>query len=462
MDAVQVELFYLGCLAHASYLVSSEGVAAVIDPQRDVDIYIETAARDGLRIEHIIETHLHADFVSGHRELASRTGARIYIGAASGARFPHIPVHDGDSIQFGSCQLRFLETPGHTAESVSVAMTDLRNPGHPKAVFTGDTLFVGDVGRPDLSAEHTPEELAAMLYRSLHEKLLVLPDDTVVYPAHGAGSLCGRQMGSDRSSTIGRERVFNYALQAKNSEEFVSLLTESLPPRPEYFQRDVELNREGAAPIDALPQLDALSAARVKQLQSEGAVVLDTRPATQFAAAHVPGAVHIALSGQYASWAARLLGLDARIVICAEEADHIRESQLRLARVGVERIEGYLDEGASGWIRAGLEAAHVPQVTGSELHDVMEREHDHLLVLDVREPSEVGTGGIDGSVHIPLGQLPKRLNELDREKLVVVHCKSGYRSSIATSLLKREGFAEVANLIGGFDAWQSAEAAVAR
>src|SRR5512142_1898631 len=219
MESVQVEQFFLGCLAHASYLIGSEGVAAVIDPQRDVDIYIEAARQKGLKIEHIIETHLHADFVSGHRELAERTGARIYLGAGSGATFPHVAIKDGDSIRFGNCRLDFLHTPGHTVESVCVVMTDLGDPSRPKAVFTGDTLFVGDVGRPDLSGDHTPQELAAMLYRSLHNKLLRLPDETQVYPAHGAGSLCGRQMSSERSSTIGRERVTNYALRSGSSEE---------------------------------------------------------------------------------------------------------------------------------------------------------------------------------------------------------------------------------------------------
>ena len=215
--AILIENFYLGCLAHASYLAGSEGVAAVIDPQRDVDIYIEAAARHGLKIEHVIETHLHADFVSGHNELAARTGARIYLGDGSGALFPHTAVKDGDSIRFGQCEFRFLQTPGHTIESICILMTDLEAPAVPKAVFTGDTLFVGDVGRPDLAPDHTPQQLAALLYKSLHEKLMTLPDDVEIFPAHGAGSLCGRQMGSERSSTIGKERRFNYALQAGSS-----------------------------------------------------------------------------------------------------------------------------------------------------------------------------------------------------------------------------------------------------
>jgi glyoxylase-like metal-dependent hydrolase (beta-lactamase superfamily II) len=298
MESILVENFFLGCLAHASYLVGSEGIAAVIDPQRDVDIYVDAAAQHGLKIAHIIETHLHADFVSGHRELAERTGARIYLGAEAGAKFPHTSVKDGVSLTFGRCRFDFFATPGHTVESVCIAMTDLDKPGdppRPRAVFTGDTLFVGDVGRPDLSGDHTPQELAAMLYSSLHDKLLKLPDETQVFPAHGAGSLCGRQMGSERSSTIGKERRTNYALQARNCDEFIRLLTDGLPPRPDYF-------------------------------------------GMQFAVAHVPGSVHIALSGQYASWAARILGLDKQIILVGEDADHLRESQLRLARVGIENV----------------------------------------------------------------------------------------------------------------------------
>src|SRR5690242_11963099 len=350
MDPVLVEQFFLGCLAHASYLVSSEGVVAVIDPQRDVEIYIDAAREKKLTIAHVIETHLHADFISGHRELAERTGARIYLGEGSGATYPHTVAKDGGSIQFGNCRLDFIKTPGHTVESISIAMTDLAAPARPRAVFTGDTLFVGDVGRPDLSGDFTPQELAAMLYQSLHEKLLKLPDDTEIFPAHGAGSLCGRQMGSERSSTIGKERRANYALLAPSREEFIRLLTDNLPPRPEYFGREVELNRQGAAALDQLPPPAPVRAPEVFRMQSEGAIVLDTRPAMQFAVAHVPGSMHIALSGQYASWAARILGLDKRIILVGEDDDHLRESQLRLARVGIEDVQAYLEGGIGGWL----------------------------------------------------------------------------------------------------------------
>ena len=456
MEPVQIERFYLGCLAHASYMIASEGVAAVIDPQRDVDLYLEAAAGKHWKIGYIIETHLHADFVSGHRELAERTGATIYLGASSGAEFPHIAVEDGDEIRFGQCRLKFLRTPGHTLESICIVMNDGGQPDRPAALFTGDTLFVGDVGRPDLSPAHTPQQLAAMLYRSLHEKLLTLPDDTEIFPAHGAGSLCGRQMSSESSSTIGKQRHSNYALLARSSEEFVHLLTDSLPARPEYFARDADLNRRGAAPLSELPSLPALSAPEVLRLQKEGAVVVDTRPAMEFAVAHVPGSIHIALTGQYASWAARILGLDTPLIIAGDDPEHVRESQLRLARVGIEKVAGYLADGVAGWIENGLELDYIPQITVQDFVELRKREPGRAAVLDVREPGELAGGAIEDSMCIPLGSLESRIAEVDREKLVVVHCKGGYRSSIATSILRRAGLRDIANLIGGFDAWKTA------
>jgi hydroxyacylglutathione hydrolase len=456
MEPVQIERFYLGCLAHASYMVGSDGVAAVIDPQRDVDLYLEAASRHGWKIEHIIETHLHADFVSGHRELAERTGAAIYLGAGCEAQFPYVAVKDGDQIQFGQCSLRFLQTPGHTLESICIVMNDRGNPNRPAAVFTGDTLFVGDVGRPDLSPTHTPQQLAEIMYRSLHEKLLTLPDDTEIFPAHGAGSLCGRQMSSESSSTIGKQRQSNYALLARSSEEFVHLLTDNMPARPEYFAQEVDLNRRGAAPLSELPPLAALSAPEVLQMQRQGAIVVDTRPAMQFAVAHVPGSIHIALTGQYASWAARILGLDTRLIIAGEDPEHVRESQLRLARVGVENVAGYLADGVTGWIKNGFELDYIPQITAQEFVELQEQEPGGITVVDVREAPEHAGGAIDGSVSIPLGKLASRTAELDPEKLLVVHCKGGYRSSIATSILRRAGFRNVANLTGGFDGWKAA------
>jgi glyoxylase-like metal-dependent hydrolase (beta-lactamase superfamily II)/rhodanese-related sulfurtransferase len=443
--------FYLGCLSHASYVIGSEGVAAVVDPQRDAGIYIEDSIRHGLKIEHVIETHLHADFISGHQELAAFTGAKIYLGAAAGAKFPHVPVRDGDEIRFGKCILRFLETPGHTLESVSILVIDTERSPEPYAVLTGDTLFIGDVGRPDLAPGKTPQELAGMLYDSLHRKLLTLPDGVEVFPAHGAGSLCGRQLSNERSSTIGQQRANNFALQAKSREEFVHLLTADLPERPGYFAQDAEINRSGPAPLADLPEPHSIAARDVAGLQREGVIVLDTRPAGQFGGAHVPGAIHIGLSGQYASWAGRLLGLDRKIILVAEDHDTMLEARTRLARVGMEDVAGFLEDGMSGWFREGLPVEQVPQITVQDL----EREMDHVQLVDVRQPGEWEQGHIEGAKSKPLPKLTAMLDDLDRARPVAVHCKSGYRSSIATSLLKREGFTQVMNVIGGFDAWKT-------
>jgi rhodanese-related sulfurtransferase len=364
-------------------------------------------------------------------------------------------VKDRDSIQFGDCRLDFLQTPGHTPESICIVMTDLANTGRPKAVFTGDTLFVGDVGRPDLSPKHTPAELAGLLYHSLHQKLLRLPEDTQVYPAHGAGSLCGRQLGTERSSTIGQERKSNYALQAKNAAEFMHLVTDQLPARPEYFGREVELNRHGAAPLDSLPHPEALSVDDVRRLREQGAVVLDTRAVVDFGAAHIPGSVHVALSGQYASWAARVLGIDCRVILMAEDTDSVREAQTRLARVGMEKVCGYVRDGITGWIGGGGEVDYIPQISAPEFRKLKRTETGRVAVLDVREPAERAGGSIPGSVGIPLGEVARRVEELDRRMLLVVHCQGGFRSSIACSLLRRAGFRDIANLTGGFDAWQA-------
>ncbi|SPE43507.1 Beta-lactamase domain protein [Candidatus Sulfopaludibacter sp. SbA3] len=448
---MQFEQFYLGCLSHASYLIGSGGVAAVVDPQRDVGIYIAYAAEHGLRIEYVIETHLHADFISGHQELAALAGATIYVGAEAGARFPHVAVHDGDEVRFGDCVLRFLETPGHTTESISILVTDTARSAQPFAVLTGDTLFIGDVGRPDLSPDHTPQQLAGMLYDSLHDKLLTLPDSVLVYPAHGAGSLCGRQMSAERSSTIGQQRLENYALRPKSKDDFVHLLTAELPERPGYFALDAEMNRSGPTPLADLPIPQGLSPQTVLDMQRNGAVVLDTRPAGQFGGAHVPGAIHIALAGQFASWAGRIIGLEHRIILVAEDRDAMLEARTRLARVGMENVAGYLEEGMAAWFREGLPVDQVPQVTVQDVH----REMEHLQVVDVRQPGEWEQGHIAQAVLKPLPKLLSMLGDLERGRPVAVHCKSGYRSFIGASLLKREGFGNVMSVIGGIDAWKA-------
>jgi hydroxyacylglutathione hydrolase len=455
------EQFYLGCLAHASYMAGSEGVAAVVDPQRDVDVYLEAARANGLRIEHVIETHLHADFVSGHRELAARTGARIYVGAQAGAQFPHVAISQGDEIQLGQCVLRFLETPGHTLESVCILLTDLDRSPQPFAVLTGDTLFIGDVGRPDLSPSHTPRQLAGLLFDSLHQKLLKLPDGVRVYPAHGAGSLCGRQMSGARSSTIGEQRVANYALRAATRDEFVHLLTDALPERPAYFARDAEINRTGAAPLGELPPLRELRPDALPRLQQSGAIVLDTRPDIQFGAGHVPGSVNIPLSGQFAAWAGALLGLETDLILVTENVAGAAESRMRLARVGIERVAGYLADGIEAWRAAGQPVEQAPHITVQDL-DRLRSADAALQIADVRRPAEWEEGHVAGALPLPLNQIATVIGQLDPVRPIAVHCKSGYRSSIAASLLLRAGFRQVVNVTGGFDAWKAAGLPVAQ
>jgi len=448
------EQFYLGCLAHASYMLASQGDAVVIDPQRDVDIYLKAAREHGVEIRHIFETHLHADFVSGHKELAARTGAKIYIGARAGARFPHIDVQDGFELQAGNIVLRVLETPGHTPESLCFLITDKGKSTQPWAVLTGDTLFLGDVGRPDLSKTHSPVELAGMLYDSLHGKLLALEDDVLVYPAHGAGSLCGRNMRAERSSTIGTERLTNYALQIRSREEFIRQLTANLPTRPEYFLQDAEINRQGAPSLADLCDLPPISASELKLMLREGIVALDVRPGDQFARGHVPGSINIALSGQFASWAGTVLGLSASPVLIADSPEQVSEARLRLARVGIEDALGYLNGGIGTWKQAGFTLAELPQITVQVLRDRMQAHASQ--VLDVRREPEWHAGHIEDAAWWPLDNFKISPLAIDRERPIAVHCKSGYRSMIACSLLQRAGFQNVANVIGGFDAWQQA------
>jgi len=463
--------FYLTCLAHASYMVGSDGIAAVVDPQRDVDIYIEDAKQRGLKIAYVIETHLHADFVSGHRELAERTGATICMSAKAGATFPHRDMQDGDKIEFGKCTLEFLETPGHTPEGMCILVTDRERGNEPWAVLTGDTLFIGDVGRPDLSADYTPQQLAGMLYDSLHNKLFPLADGVEVFPAHGAGSLCGRSIGNERSSTIGKEKQFNYALQPMTREAFVHILTAELPERPGYFSRDAEINRAGAEAMEELPPLAALAPDAVAEKigqpvggSAATALILDTRPSADFFASHIPDSVHIALSGQYASWAGALIGLDREIILVAGDPERLEESRMRLARVGIEHIVGYLDGGISAWQRSGRQVAQFAQISAGELRQLLVREPGMQLV-DVRRAAEWDAGHIAQARLAPLNKFAALLGsdssavknllpDFETDRPVIVHCQGGYRSAIAASLLERAGFSMVVNVIGGFDAWK--------
>jgi len=448
--------FYLGCLAHASYLIGSDGEALVVDPQRDVDQYIDEAALHGLKIKYVVETHLHADFVSGHHELAERTGAQIVFGSKAGVTFDHVDVHDGDTLKIGKISLKVLETPGHTPESISLLLSDPEAPSQPMKVLTGDTLFIGDVGRPDLAGGKgfSADEMAGMLYDSLRMKLLALPDETEVYPAHGAGSMCGRNISKDTSSTIGQQRQFNYALKPMRKEEFVKMMTTDLPEAPAYFSQDAEMNRTGAGALKELPAPAELSAADFKQLRGAGHLVLDVRPAAQFGNGHVPGAVNIALGGQFASWAGTLIERETPILLVAEDREGIDEAVGRLARVGIESVKGFLEGGMYAWDKAGELAAAIAQMPVDELRHQME-EKPELQLLDVRRPGEYGGGHAPGLVNVPLPHLEEEAAKFDPTRPIAVMCQGGYRSSAGTSILAKHGFKEVYNVVGGFTAWTS-------
>ncbi len=428
--------FYLGCLAHASYLIADGGEAVVVDPQRDVGQYLDAASTLGVTIRYVLETHLHANFVSGHRELAERSGAEIVFGAKANAAFPHRDVHDGDVLRIGKVELRAIETPGHTPESISWLVSA---EGQASKLLTGDTLFIGDVGRPDLAGArgHTPEEMASMLYDSLHTKILTLPDDVEVWPAHGAGSACGRNMSKELTSTIGMQRRLNWALRPMPREEFIRELTSGLAAPPRYFPLDAELNRIGPSSLSETgPQL--LTAGALPN----DALILDVRDAAAFGKRHIDGAINIGLDGSFASWCGALLPFDALIVIVADDADAASQAVIRLARVGIERVAGYIAA------MDDFPTAPLAQLTVQELRG------ESPAVLDVRQRAEFAETHVPGATNIPLDELPERLAEVDRDHPVAVICAGGYRSSIASSILARAGFTNIMNVQGGTEAWR--------
>jgi len=453
---VEFKQFYLGCLAHASYLIGADGEAAVVDPRRDVDEYIDEAKARGLAIRYVVETHLHADFVSGHVELAERTGAQIVFSHRAGVTFPHRPVREGDVLRLGSVELRVLETPGHTPESISLVATDTAESKEPKLVFTGDTLFIGDVGRPDLAGARgfTPAQMAEMLYDSLHQKLLTLPDAVEVYPAHGAGSLCGRNISKETSSTIGEQRRLNYALQPMPKDAFVRIMTADLPEVPAYFPADVALNREGAPPRDDGPKPRALTAAAFAKAAAS-ATVLDVRGSAAFGAGHVKGSLNIGLSGQFASWAGALLDRGRDILLVTDDVAGAEEAVTRLARVGLDRVIGYLDGGIAAWQADGQEVATLPQISVDELCAQAE-ENDRLQVIDVRRAAEYAGGHVPGAVNWPLDRLEEEAARGDAERPTAVVCAGGYRSAAAASLLQARGFTDLRDVVGGTTAWIAA------
>ena len=452
--------FYLNCLAHASYLVGDEQThtAAVVDPQRDIDQYLDVAAEHGLRIAHVILTHLHADFIAGHLELRDRAGATIYLGAAARAEYAFTPLGDGDRIEIGRVRLQAIETPGHTPESISIAVYDLeRSDTAPHAVLTGDTLFVGDVGRPDLRAAlgWTAVALGGLLYDSLRTKLLTLPDASLVYPAHGAGSLCGKALSKETVSTIGEQRRLNYALQPMTKAAFVDLVTADQPEAPPYFTYDAVLNSKERPTLDeALArELNPMTVDLVLALQRTGGQILDTRDAGEFAAAHLAGSLNIGLGGQYATWAGTMLSRDRPIVIIADPGRE-HEAATRLGRIGFDHIVGYLHDGLRS-----LESRAELMATTERVSAPLAAERlatGAPLAIDVRTTGEREQKFIAGSLSIPLNHLAERVEELPKDRPLIVYCAGGYRSSIAASLLQQRGFTGVSEIAGGLAAWEAA------
>ncbi len=454
--------YYLGCLAHASYFLGDEatGTAAIVDPQRDVDQYIEEAEARNMTIGHVFLTHFHADFAAGHLELRDRTGAVIHLGARAEAGYTFEPMRDGDGMNLGSIRLKFLETPGHSPESVCILVYDPEAETAPVAALTGDTLFIGDVGRPDLRASvgWRAEDLAALLYESLHDKLLPeTSDETLVYPAHGAGSLCGKNLSTDTVSTMGTQKLYNYALQPMDRETFVRLITADQPEAPAYFTYDAAFNAREHETLDHLlaRNLNPLSLDDVLRRAKEGAQVLDTRDAADFEGAHLAGSYNIGLGGQYASWAGTLLNRESPIILVTETGAE-EESALRLGRIGFDHIAGYLEGGMRALADRPDLVGRTDRITAASLKDRLDTDDPPPVILDIRSERERKENHIPGSLHVPLNHLEERLEELGAGETVIVQCAGGYRSAMAASILKRHGIHDVMDLVGGLAAWEAA------
>jgi len=454
--------YYLGCLAHASYLIADEASASavVVDPQRDIQQYLDEAERLGVKIRHVFLTHFHADFLAGHLELRDRCGAEIRLGAQAKAEYKFVGMKDGDTLEFPGLRLQVLETPGHTIESISILVFDLeKNPEKPYAVLTGDTLFIGDVGRPDLRASlgWTAQQLGGYLYESLHNKLLPLPDETLVYPAHGAGSLCGKNISSDTVSTLGEQRSFNYALQPMMKEEFIRLVTVDQPDAPAYFTYDAILNTRELPTLDqTLKQaLQPLKLDEVLAAGNAGTQILDVRDSPKYAKAHLSGSINIGLDGQYATWAGTMLDPDRPMVIVADPGRE-EEAALRLGRIGFDNVKGYLQDGMAALAERPDLIQTTERISPPMLADELTSSNPPLII-DVRTPAEWATGHIEGSINLPLTQLQQRIDEVPHNRRIAVHCAGGYRSSIAASVLRQHGITNLIELAGGIAAWEAAK-----
>jgi len=446
-----IEQLYTSCLAEAAYYVESDGIAAIIDPLRETEPYIALAKKRNATIKYVFETHFHADFVSGHIDLARKTGATIVYGPTAQTGYEtHIAKHE-ETFGIGKVKIKVLHTPGHTLESSCYLLIDENGKDH--AVFTGDTLFVGDVGRPDLAikSDLTIEDLAGMMYDSLNNNLKPLADDVIVYPAHGAGSSCGKNIGKETFSTIGQQKKLNYAMQPMDKKAFVKAVTEGLTDAPQYFALDAQLNKQGYSSIDDVlnKNTKALSVAEVEQEMKNGSVVLDVRIPDEFEKGFIPGSVNIGLNGQYAPWVGALLNANVPLVLVAEEGKEA-EAVLRLARVGYENVRGYLKDGIKAWQAAGKNSDTVHSISANDLAARI-NSNPELHVLDVRKPGEVESGMIAGAQHICLSRLQKELHTLDQSKHYFVHCAGGYRSMMAASIMKQNGFDHVTNIYGGMN-----------
>lgn len=447
--------YFIGKIAHSSYILAGKESCAVIDPRRDIDFYIDEARNLGVNITQILETHLHADFISGHMDLAKKTGATIYAPKSAKCDFEHIGLSEGDAIDLEDMELKVLETPGHTPEHISYVIADKSRGDGPLGVFVGDTLFVGDVGRPDLFPNRA-EELAEKLYHSLHEKLLKLPDYCEVYPAHGAGSLCGRAMGAKWRSTIGYERIYNPALQIKDKAEFITSLTSDMPPAPDHFSRCSDINRKGPTLISDLPNLAELSPEQFQEkMKHPNIIVLDARSYDAFGSQHIPGAWHIDLGGNFPTFAGWVLPTDKDILIVAADYEQAVQANVWARRVGMDKIIGYLDRGMFAWAVAGLRTNYVHQVSAEDLHEMVTGSSNFVL-LDVRAPNEYEDNHIEGAVNIPAPDLRTRYKELDTEKPTILICSTGHRSSLGTSILRQHGFKDVYNVAGGMTGYSAA------
>jgi len=457
-----LEQIYLGCLSQASYVVADEvsKKAVVVDPRRDIDEYLDFASSHDLSIELVVLTHVHADFVPGHSELAAACGAEVAMGEASPVSFPIRRLADKERIQLGDPQsgvvLEVLATPGHTPESITLAVFEHGSDPAPKALLTGDTLFIGDVGRPDLlgAAGRTPEQMAAELYRSLRSKILPLPDDVIVYPGHGAGSACGKALSSETFSTLGEQRRSNYALAPMGEDDFVRAVTQGLSEPPAYFSEEVALNRSGHTPFDPSSPIKELSAAEAVHMAEEGVLLLDVRDDQAFAAAHLRGAVNVGLSGRFAEYAAGMHRPGQEVVLFGSP-EQVGEARVRLARVGVDSVVGAVSDTTVLETHAAL-VEHSSRLDASEMRQRIAEVED-LQVVDVRNPGELAAGVVEGSVNIPLPRLCARVGELDPNRPTIVYCAGGYRSIAASSYLRSVGFTDVSDLLGGFGAWESAQ-----